>query len=99
MKMESKQVEVANADQGRLSELVTMPALAVLHRDLKVRIQPFMFPCLDMNERCSVCFRLIVQTIESGKRCMWGSRRWLCSSLSLSFPVPKIVPKRCARLR
>lgn len=47
MKMAWKQVEVANADQGRLSELATKPALAALHRDLKVRIptisstQPF----------------------------------------------------------
>lgn len=47
MKMAWKQVEVANADQGRVSELATKPALAALHRDLKVRIptisstQPF----------------------------------------------------------
>ncbi|CAN0325198.1 unnamed protein product [Ectocarpus sp. 4 AP-2014] len=37
MKMAWKQVEVANADQGRLSELATKPALAALHRDLKVK--------------------------------------------------------------
>lgn len=34
--MQAKQVEVANADQGRLDELATKPGLAALHRDLKV---------------------------------------------------------------
>lgn len=38
LKLQAKQVEVAKADLGRLDELVRKPALAALHRDLKVSI-------------------------------------------------------------
>ena len=39
IKIEAKQVEVANTSQERLTELAAKPGLAALHRDLKVSRQ------------------------------------------------------------
>eukprot|EP00904_Undaria_pinnatifida_P013996 jgi/Undpi1/9727/HiC_scaffold_27.g12183.m1 len=90
IKMESKQVEVTNAGQGRLTELTAKPGLAALHRDLKLchdlqaTIHGIFFVVLKVQDHCPATPVFLWQISTGALENMFGVVRNLTHSSNIN---------------